>query len=73
MNLTSLQRLICLAAAHLDEEPCLATRSALLREAATHLPDQLSARCEMAAAAIDLAESAQLELKGILSEKGARS
>jgi hypothetical protein len=60
-------QLVCLALAHLDDVACLAARARLLRAAVPLLPDEIAARCEIAAAAIETAEAAQMELRELLT------
>lgn len=60
------QQLICLGLASLPSVNSPRIRVAMLRAAAPHLPGVLGDTCEATAIAIEQAEAAQLQLRGLI-------
>ena len=63
---TPLQQLICLGLTQLDQVPSVEVRASILRAAAPHLPEHLAEHCSLTATALELAEQAQMKLRGLI-------
>jgi len=64
--LTPFQQLVALGLAHLPEVKSPQVRINMLRAVAPHLPEDIRSECEIAATALELAESAQLRLRDLI-------